>query len=75
MQVASGGAQVIVTQELLDRVQIYSCFQQVRGEAVAQGITTLPITRGSRGCVTGITHCTVKKWRSCARSGTGLIRA
>jgi hypothetical protein len=63
-----------VPHQPLDGVDIHARFQQMRGEGMPQGVTTLPITRGSRGCVTSITRGTVKKWKSCARSGAGLIR-
>ena len=40
-----GGAQVFVTQLFLHGADIHAPFQQVGGEAVATGITTLPINR------------------------------
>ena len=69
------GVDLLVPEQHLDDADVLLLLEQVGGKAVAQGITTLPITRGLRECVTSITRCAVKKWRSCARSGTGLIRA
>ena len=75
VRIHRGGFELLVSEQDLDHADIDLLLQQVRGETVAQGVTTLPITLGLCGCITSITRCTAKKWRSCARSGTGLIRA
>jgi hypothetical protein len=49
MHIAHGGANVAVTEQTLHGRQVHAGFDQVRGEGVAQGLITLPITCVSRG--------------------------
>ena len=38
VQIASGGADMAVAQQFLNRKEVYPAFQQVGGKAVAQGV-------------------------------------
>ena len=51
VQVAAGGADVAVAQQAADGVQVHAAFEQVRGEAVAQGVGAAAL--GDAGAVPG----------------------